>query len=89
MSSKLLSKLLCKNIKANSTQTWGRSTTTTAKRKKKRESRLFCSPTRQFTDTDFGDSSPTHLKTIHRHFFKTVHRQNLILFYIHADEIIT
>ena len=30
-SSKLLSKLLCKNNKANSTQTWGRSTTATAK----------------------------------------------------------
>ena len=26
------------------------------------------SPTRQFTDTDFGDSSPTKLKTVHRHF---------------------
>ena len=33
MSSKLLSKLLCKNNKANSTQTWGRSTTATAKKK--------------------------------------------------------
>ena len=26
------------------------------------------SPTRQFTDTVFGDSSPTELKTVHRHF---------------------
>ena len=26
------------------------------------------SPTRQFTDTDFEDSSPTDLKTVHRHF---------------------
>ena len=24
--------------------------------------------TRQFTDTDFGASSPTELKTVHRHF---------------------
>ena len=32
MSSKLLLKLLCKNNKANSTQTWGRSTTATAKK---------------------------------------------------------
>ena len=31
MSSKLLSKLLCKDNKAYSTQTWGRSTTATAK----------------------------------------------------------
>ena len=28
------------------------------------------SPTRQFTDTYFGDSSPTHLKTVHRHFWR-------------------
>ena len=27
------------------------------------------SPTRQFTDTVFEDSSPTLLKTVHRHFF--------------------
>ena len=33
MSSKLLSKLLCKNNKANSTQTWGRSTTATSKKR--------------------------------------------------------
>ena len=33
MSSKLLSKLLCKNNKANSTRTWGRSTTATAEKK--------------------------------------------------------
>ena len=26
------------------------------------------SPTRQFTDTGFEDSSPTDLKTVHRHF---------------------
>ena len=26
------------------------------------------SPTRQFTDTFFEDSSPTDLKTVHRHF---------------------
>ena len=26
------------------------------------------SPTRQFTDTVFEDSSPTELKTVHRHF---------------------
>ena len=26
------------------------------------------SPTRQFTDTIFEDSSPTDLKTVHRHF---------------------
>ena len=32
MSSKLLSKLLCKNNTANSTQQWGRSTTATAKK---------------------------------------------------------
>ena len=28
------------------------------------------SPTRQFTDTDFEDSSPTDLKTVHRHFWR-------------------
>ena len=27
------------------------------------------SPTGQFTDTYFGDSSPTHLETVHRHIF--------------------
>ena len=26
------------------------------------------SPTRQFTDTVFEDSSPTEMKTVHRHF---------------------
>ena len=28
------------------------------------------SPTRQFTDTVFEDSSPTKLKTVHRHFWR-------------------
>ena len=28
------------------------------------------SPTRQFTDTIFEDSSPTDLKTVHRHFWR-------------------
>ena len=32
------------------------------------------SPTRQFPDMVFGDSSPTDLKTVLRHFLKTVPR---------------
>ena len=37
------------------------------------------SSTRQLIDTVFGENSPTHLKTTHRHFLKTIHRHIIML----------
>ena len=48
------------------------------------ESRQF--PTRQFTDKVFEDSSPTELKTVHRHFQRQFTDKILYCIYIREVE---